>query len=339
MAGRDLVVIGGSAGAVEALTSLLARIPPRIGSTILVAIHRSPELPGAMPEVLSRCGSLPVSYAVEGEEFRPGHVYIAPPDHHLLVSGERLRVTRGPREHGFRPAIDPLFRTAAREHGARTVGVILSGVLDDGVEGLALVKRHGGVAIVQRPEDAVHDEMPENALTQVPVDHALPAALIGPLLARLADEPTTVVLPQKSHDVAEGGDAGLRTREPPGLLQPFACPECGGTLWQSHPAGQPYFRCHVGHTFTSRTLLALQDGKLEQALWTALRNLEEHAALRRRLAARARGGALHAMAAVYEDQAARSEERADTLRRILVEPDFPQTSTGGEAVVPSPAEG
>jgi two-component system chemotaxis response regulator CheB len=335
MAGRDLVVIGGSAGGVEALTALLRSTPPWLQSTLLVAIHRSPELPGMLPEVLSRCCTLPARYAADGEEFRPGHVYVAPPDHHLLVSAEQLRVTRGPREHGLRPAIDPLFRTAAREHGARTVGVILSGVLDDGVEGLDLVKRHGGVTVVQRPEDAMHDDMPENALAQVSVDHALPASRIGPLLARLAEEPVAPVASAGTQDIAEGGDAGLRYGVPPGVIQPFACPECGGSLWQSHPAGQPYFRCHVGHTFTLRTLLALQDGKLEEAMWTALRSLEEHAALRRRLAVRARASALQAMAAAYEEQARRSEERADTLRHILVAPEEIGTRSVDADEIPS----
>lgn len=322
MAGRDLVVIGGSAGALEALTALVSRIPLRMASTLLIAVHRGTEAPGRMPEVLSRCGTLHAEYAANDEVFEAGRIYIAPPDHHLLVSGNALRVTRGPREHGFRPAIDPLFRTAAREHGPRTVGVILSGALDDGVEGLALVKRHGGVAIVQRPDDAVHDDMPTHALEQVPVDHVLPAGAIGPLLERLSHEQITSALPSPPpRDVAENGDAALRMKGPPGVLQPFACPECGGTLWQSHPGGQSYFRCHVGHTFTTRTLVALQEGRLERALWTALRNLEEHAALRRRLASRARGGALDAMAATYEHQARRSEEHANVLRTLLVEPD------------------
>jgi two-component system chemotaxis response regulator CheB len=160
--------------------------------------------------------------------------------------------------------------------------------------------------------------MPASALAHVDVDHVLPAASIGSLLARLADE--DVVHGRRLHvtDVAERGDVGLRTAPPPGALQPFACPECGGSLWQSHPGGKARFRCHVGHAFTTRTLLALQDGRLERALWTALRTLEEHAALRRRLAARARGGTLGAMADVYEQQARRSEERATVLREILV---------------------
>jgi two-component system chemotaxis response regulator CheB len=339
MAGRDLVVIGGSAGALEALSRLLHDTPPGLRAAILIAVHRSSELPGAMPEILSRQGTIPVSYAVDGEAIRHGRAYVAPPDHHLLVSGERLRVTRGPREHGFRPAIDPLFRTAAREHGGRVVGVILSGVLDDGMEGLAFVKRHGGVAVVQRPEDAEYDGMPTSALEQIDVDHSLPAADIGALLARLADEHVPGSVPAHVHDVAECRDTGLRTKPPPGALEPFACPECGGALWQSHPTSEGRYRCHVGHAFTERTLIALQEGKLEEALWTALRHLEEHAALRRRLAARARGGALDAMADAYEGEAERSEERATTLRRILVAPDpFPLSDAEVDTLEPSGTE-
>ena len=327
MAGRDLVVIGGSAGALEALGRLMDSVPGSIRAALLIAIHRSAELPGGMPSVLARHTPLPVTYAVDGEMFRLGHVYVAPPDHHLLVSADRLRVTRGPREHGLRPAVDPLFRTAARAHGPRTVGVILSGVLDDGIEGLALVKRHGGMAIVQRPEDAAHDAMPAGALARIDVDHVLPADDVGLLLARIAIEPVLpVLLTRPRRDVTEGGDCALRGEPLPGALQPFVCPECGGALWQSVVAGTAHLQCHVGHGFTMRTLLALQDGKLEQALWAALRTLEEHAALRRRLASRARAGALTATAEAYEREAERSEQRGDTLRGILVEPDSVSSS-------------
>ncbi len=215
---RDLVVIGGSAGALQALRRLMEGLPPRTTSALLIAIHRSSQLPGALVATLERVARLPVEYATDGHEFRGGHVYVAPPDHHLLVSGVQLRVTRGPREHGFRPAVDPLFRTAAREHGPRVVGVILSGALDDGTQGLALVKRHGGVAIVQRADDADHRGMPESALAHVDVDHVLPATEIGPLLARLAAEPVAAVATTTDHDVADwihGTDArGAAGRTP-----------------------------------------------------------------------------------------------------------------------------
>jgi two-component system chemotaxis response regulator CheB len=328
MRGRDLIVVGGSAGAIEALAEMLAGIPPTLPATLLVAIHRGPTMPGVLPRMLERYGLLPAKYADDGELYRHGHIYVAPPDHHLLVSGERLRVTRGPREHGLRPAVDPLFRSAARELGPRVVGVILSGVLDDGTDGLEFVKRHGGIAIVQRTEDAQHSGMPASALERVQVDHALAAADIGAVLTQLAGEPVEAPAATDTQDTAEAGGEGLNGAPPAGVAQPITCPECGGSLWQTTAKQQDFFRCHLGHAFTARTLVALQDGRLEQTLWSALRNLEESAALRRRMAVRARGGSLVQMAGLYEAQAARAQERADMLRALLVDPD----------PVPQPAE-
>jgi two-component system chemotaxis response regulator CheB len=309
---------------------MIQGIPVAFRGTVLVAIHRSAGLPGGLAPLLERAGSLPASFARDGESMRPGHVHVAPPDRHLLVSGDSLRVTSGPREHGFRPAVDPLFRTAAREQGPRVVGVVLSGVLDDGTAGLSIIKRHGGVAIVQRTGDAEFDGMPASALHNVDVDHVLAAADIGPLLWRLSVEPVSA-LPGNGHpDVAAVGGSGLR-QPPTGVIQPFSCPECGGALWRTAVKDSDRFQCHVGHAFTERTLAALQDGRLESALWIALRNLEETAALRRRLASRARGAGLPAMAEAYEQHAAHAESRADALRALLLDPepplDVPETAS------------
>ncbi len=337
MGARDVIVVGGSAGAIEASIQMLARLPPGLPGTVLVAIHRGPSVPGVLPQMFARAGPLPADYATNDEAYRPGRVYVAPPDRHLLVSGRRLRVTRGPREHGLRPAVDPLFRSAARELGPRVVGVILSGVLDDGTEGLALVKRHGGVAIVQRTEDAEHAGMPASALAHVDVDHVLPAASIGAVLTRLVAEPLRADAPAPGRDAADIGGNGLDGTPPSGALQPITCPECGGSLWETIARGHERYRCHLGHAFTARTLAALQDGRLEEAMWSALRNLEESAALRRRLAERATRAALVELAAVYATQAAQAEERADRLRTLLVDPDpLSQTSEMSEELLDAP---
>ncbi len=199
MTGRDLVVVGASAGGIDALRQIIAGLSTASNLTLLVAIHRGPATPGVLPQVIERAGALPASYAVDGEPLRPGHVFLASPDHHLVVDGDRLRVTHGPLEHGFRPAIDPLFRSAARAHGRRVIGVILSGGLADGVLGLAMVKHYGGVTIVQHPDDALVPGMPASAIRAVAVDHILPAAEIGPLLLRLAGTP----LPGGWHDASD----------------------------------------------------------------------------------------------------------------------------------------
>jgi two-component system chemotaxis response regulator CheB len=273
--------------------------------------------------VLARAGTLATSFARDGEDIRPGHVFVAPPDHHLLVSGERLRVTHGPTEHGLRPAVDPLFRTASREHGPRVVGVILSGSLDDGTLGLALVKRHGGVAVVQRVEDALMPGMPASAIQNVAVDHVLPAREIGGLLSRLAREQVTIDPGGRSSqpDVAQQGTAELRSgRRRRRRTTPLTCPDCGGSLRETRLLGQTRLRCHVGHGFTPLTLAAAQDKGLDVALWTAIRSLEESALLRRRLADRTRACGLVAMAESYERLAGESEERASMIRKLLTEP-------------------
>lgn len=341
MASRDLVVVGGSAGGLEALLQVVAGIARDTPVSMLVAIHRDPHTPGALPQILTRASLMRASYACDGDELRHGHIHVAPPDHHLLVSGDRLRVTRGPTEHGFRPAIDPLFRTAAREHGPRVVGVVLSGSLDDGTLGLALVKRHGGTAIVQRVEDALMPGMPASAIHNVTVDHVLPAQDIGPLLVRLSREPVAALRsPEASaRDPVERGTADLRKGRLRGRPTSLTCPDCGGGLRESRIARQSRLHCHVGHAFTPRTLAAAKDKDLDIALWTAIRSLEESALLRRRLAGKARDGGLVGMAEAYDRLAAQSEERATTIRRLLTEPSiWDQSENGGAEALESAGE-
>lgn len=199
MPATDLVVVGASAGGLDALLRIIGDLGDASNLTLLVAIHRGQRTPGVLPQIIQRAGALPASYASDGDQIRPGHVFLAPPDHHLGVDGERLLVAQGPPEHGFRPAIDPLFRSAARSHGRRVIGVILSGGLADGVLGLAMVKHYGGVAIVQQPEDALVPGLPMSAIRAVAVDHVLPAAEIGPLLLGLAGP----ALPGGWHDASD----------------------------------------------------------------------------------------------------------------------------------------
>jgi len=180
--GRDIVVIGGSAGGVTALREIVAGLPKRLPATLFVVVHRPSASPSRLPELLNKLDTLPSSHAVDQQRFQPGHIYVAPPDRHLLLSDGTMRVTLGPREHGFRPAVDPLFRTAAEHHGARVIGVILSGALDDGTRGLQAVKRAGGVAIVQDIEDATVRNMPLSAIRNVQVDHIAHAAAIAALI-------------------------------------------------------------------------------------------------------------------------------------------------------------
>ncbi|HYR96430.1 MAG TPA: chemotaxis protein CheB [Candidatus Binatus sp.] len=238
MTPRDIVVIGASAGGVTALMELASGLPREFPAALFVVVHSSPDSPGFLPEIVSRAGPLPAAHAVDGERFSHGRFYIAPPDRHLLVEDGTVRVTRGPSENGFRPAVDPLFRTAARSHGARVVGVVLSGALDDGSQGLQVIKDLGGVAIAQHPDDALIPSMPRGAIRNVGVDHVLPVREMAAVITRLASEP----VPEGTHAMSRRGPRKTdTTEEPPSLqeetprgpLSPFTCPECGGTLWET----------------------------------------------------------------------------------------------------------
>ena len=278
---RDIIVIGASAGGIEALRGLVAGLPADLAASVFVVLHTSADSPGLLAEILARAGALPALNATEGERIRPGQIYVAPPDHHLLIEPGVVRVTRGPRENRFRPAIDPLFRSAAQTYGPRVVGVILSGYLDDGTAGLWVVKRLGGAAVVQDPADALVDSMPRSALRHVEVDYCVPLAEMAELLLRLTDEPGDVgayEMPEeprievsiaKAEQALEAGV--LRLGEPSN----YACPECHGVLLQLNEENRIRFRCHTGHAYSAESLVAEMDEAIEESLWNAIRSVEE----------------------------------------------------------------
>ncbi len=324
-------MVGASSGGIEAVRRVLVGVPANLDAAVLVVVHTSPHGGGMLGDIFDRAGPLPARYAEHGEAIRPGRVYVAPPDRHLLVSGSTLHVTHGPRENRFRPAIDPLFRTAAAAYGPRVIGVILSGAQNDGTSGLRLIKERGGVAVVQQPEDALVSSMPLSALAQTPVDYVLTAGEIGERLEALvanghqaprsrAPGPARTKPAHRDSgrpDPAEAGSAGLRN-EAVGSPSALTCPDCGGALWELDQQGLLRYRCHVGHAYTAEVLETAQQGAVEGALWHALRALEESANLRHRLAERAARQGMPAIADGYMMSAADYEARADRIRRVLV---------------------
>jgi two-component system chemotaxis response regulator CheB len=330
---RDLVVIGGSAGALEALRRIVKKIPPRLPAAVCIVIHVSPESEQLMASILARSGPLPASYAEDGEPVRPGRIYVARPDHHLLLEPGVLRLARGPKENGFRPAIDPLFRTAAASYGPRTIGIILSGGKDDGTQGMAAIGRAGGVTVAQDPEDAAVPGMPGSAIEFAGVDHVRRADDIPALLAGLVTGardtrrgPRSGTRPPSNPsgagaatDPAEAGtDLASGTPDAAGRPSVFICPECGGPLWELGENRLLHYRCHVGHAFTGESLVGAQADALEHALWTALRTLEESAALRRRMAAHARERGMDRIAQRFDEQGDDFDERAAIVRKVAV---------------------
>jgi two-component system, chemotaxis family, protein-glutamate methylesterase/glutaminase len=322
MASGSIIVVGGSIGALEALRTILAGLRSDLPGSIFVVIHTSPDSPGVVDKILTRAGGLPAHYAVDGEPIKPGRIFIAPADRHLLVQADCVRVTRGPREHRFRPAIDPLFRTAADSHRG-VIGIILSGGRDDGAAGLAAVKKSGGVTIVQHPDDALAPVLPEAALRHAGADHVLPAGDIARLLpdivrTRVQIGGATMATPPHRRDPAEAGTDDIHRADQLGPPSPFTCPDCGGTLWQSEEGELVQFKCHIGHRFSADSLNDAQSEALDEALWAALRALEESAEFRRRMAKRSHDAGMTLIGDTFAQQARESEARALTIRRVLM---------------------
>jgi two-component system chemotaxis response regulator CheB len=315
---RDIVVLGASAGGVEALSRLVGGLPPGLPAALFVVCHIPPAAPSKLPEILSRRGPLHASHARNGEPVRPGHIYVAPPDYHMQLAPGFVKLVRGPRENRTRPAIDPLFRSAARAYGQRVVGVVLSGALCDGSAGLLAIRNAGGVAVIQDPDEAAMAAMPRSAQEVAGADHVLPVAEIAALLADLARSPVPKGAPSMTDplenmpEVVQRDMAAQENGARRGQLTVFTCPECGGSLWQVDETELTRFRCHTGHAYYAETLLAEQSEALEAALWTAVRTFKERTILARQLAAQERQRNNSAAAEKFEE-AARLAERYGEL--------------------------
>jgi two-component system chemotaxis response regulator CheB len=328
MSSRDIVVIGASSGGLQAVGELVRGLPVDTPAALFVVIHTSGASTDTLAAILARSGKLPAAVARNGEPIRRGRIYVAQGNHHLLLEPGHVRVVRGPKQNGFRPAVDPLFRTAAKAYGPRTIGVVLSGALDDGTLGLDHIKRAGGRAVVQEPTDALVDSMPLSAIRSVDVDHVVPAGEMGLLLSSLVREPVGEGEPTMSHsggpEQSEMQPDALRTGRLEGPPSPYTCPECGGTLWESDTGKLLTYDCHTGHGFTAESLVASQTVALEDALWSALRALEEHASLQRRMAEHARRGGLEALGQRYDQRMQAAEERSAIIRQALLRDDAGQ---------------
>jgi two-component system, chemotaxis family, protein-glutamate methylesterase/glutaminase len=284
-----VIVIGASAGAVDVLLRLARELPRDTPARVLVALHIGTNR-SLLPELLSSQGGLPAHHGRDGEPLLAGRIYVAPPDRHMLIERDQLRLTRGAKEHHARPAVDPLFRSAARWHGPSTVGVVLSGRLDDGTAGLQAIKQCGGIAVVQEPGDASEPSMPRSALQHVPIDHCVDAAQLAGLLSALARDQEVAPMPtisdslQHEVDLMTGQGDALEHLRHIGTPSTFVCPECHGSLWKVDGAVPPRYRCHTGHGFTQRSLERTLACARDQAIWNALRAVQENGFFLQRMA-------------------------------------------------------
>lgn len=284
MAHRDIVVVGASAGGITALKALVKSLPRDFKGSVFIVLHIPPHTKTVLPSILGKEGPLKAVQPRDMEPIEMGKIYVAANDHHLLIEDGKVRVRRGPKENRFRPSIDALFRSAAYTYGGRVIGIVLSGLLNDGTSGLWTIKRLGGVAIIQEPEDAEFPQMPENVLEYVEVDHTVAAADMGGLLERLTTEssPKKLSIPDEEMKllktevlIASRDNAFEMGIIEMGELTPFTCPECHGALVRLHQGNILRFRCHTGHAFTASSLLAEVTQSVEEMLWQGMRGMEE----------------------------------------------------------------
>ncbi|MBO0951681.1 chemotaxis protein CheB [Fibrella forsythiae] len=354
MSKHDIVVVGSSAGGVYALQELIGGLPADFSGSIFIVQHVSPFAPSMLPEILTRCGKLEARHPYDGEIIRPGQIYIAPPDHHLLVERDstewpasennnvpaigRILVRKGPKENRFRPSIDALFRSAAYSYGAHVIGVVLTGLLNDGTSGMWTIKRLGGIGIVQRPDDAMYASMPESVLEYVEVDHVLPLADIAPLLTQLTRETVSDTGSHRHHNVPDPTavnnelnriktevDVAAATQATPfdqgilsmGTLTPLTCPECSGVLVSFQEGHLIRYRCHTGHSYTASTLLVDITKSIEETMWQSVRGLEESVLLLNQAGAQLAEAGMTEAAHKYRIRSEEALRRAHSIRDLI----------------------
>jgi two-component system chemotaxis response regulator CheB len=327
MAGRDIIVLGASAGGVETLSRLAGRLPAGLPAALFIVCHFPRSEHSILPQILSRHGPLLAAHAQDGEAIRPGRIYVAPPDYHMTLAAGVVRLDHGANENRHRPAIDPLFRTAARVYGPRVVGVVLSGTLFDGIAGLMAVRGGGGVTVVQDPAEAPLPELPQQARLMARPDYVLPVDDIAGLLAGLAGHPDpssggpSIADPLEEMPARVADDMVAQADgERGGELAVYTCPECGGALWQVDEAELTRFRCHVGHSYYGESLMAEKSQALEAALWTAVRTFREKVVLARQIAARERGRKNAEAARRYDEEAQLADRYGTLIEQLLVRP-------------------
>ncbi len=316
------IVLGGSAGAFEALLTIVAQLDPCLAASICVILHLGKSDGEPLLHRLQAASTLPCSVAHDGDTPKSAHIYLCPPDRHFFVADGRIRLGMTPRVNRSRPSIDLAFRSAAVMSNSGAIGVLLSGMLDDGTAGLLAMHRCGGTTIVQDPQEALYAEMPESVLSVMTPTYTLTAREIGRLLNELVAKPTkargevpTEIRLEHEFDLDSADDlASMHRLGPPALL---GCPDCGGPLWEISHKEPLRYRCHVGHSMTVRTLLREQVRQVDSALWMALRVMEEQVRAQDRLAKWHATAGRQQAAVIFLERAAESRDQARRLRDVL----------------------
>jgi two-component system chemotaxis response regulator CheB len=312
-----IIGIGASAGGIDPLIKVMTALPADLPHPVCVVVHLAPSSRSVLPAILDRRCRLTVVIAEDDARLEAGHVYVAPPDRHLLVHDGRVQLTQGPKENGVRPAVDTMLRSLAAGYGPGAVAVVLSGALGDGSDGARIVAREGGTVIVQDPEEAIVPSMPERALATAGEGAiVLGTDEIGPALAALGTVPDDRL--DEVMEVERPGDLIEQSRRrPEGPATGFTCPECSGALWEIREDDVVRYRCRIGHSYSEDAMLVEQGSAVEAALWSALEVLEERAELLRRVADQ-RAQAHPATRRSLERAAEEAAARAELIRQALV---------------------
>jgi two-component system chemotaxis response regulator CheB len=320
---RDLIVVGCSAGGVDALRRLLLPLPSALAATIVIAQHLGRSDNPGLVQILRRSSALPVEWAEQGTRLERGRVYVAPPDTHLMFADGHLQLTRGPRENHSRPSIDKLFRSAAAEHADRVIGVLMTGMLDDGVAGLRAIKQAGGLVIVQDPEDAAFPDLPSSALLAVAADHVLPIVGIAPALVALVAQPAASSHPSRElateAEIDRVGVVTPSTLDTLGPQTPISCPDCHGPTWILGDEHSRRYRCYQGHVNSARELLVRAGHEVETALWSAVRALTDRAMTLETLATDAEKLGRLQVSELYAGRARDARTQAELARQFMME--------------------
>jgi len=349
VAKRNIVVIGGSSGSFEVFKRVARGLPKDLDASIFIVWHMAPNVRGVLPRVLSDAGPMNAVEAREGEKIEPGRIYVARPDHHLVIDDGHMLVSRGPKENRFRPAVDPLFRSAAYSYGRRVIGVVTSGSLDDGSSGLLEIKKRGGVAIVQDPREAETPSMPENAINAVGPDHIVQSEDIAKWIVRLSQEdvPDEEVKVENAENERTKGEIRIAAEDnallqgvfQQGQLTPYTCPECNGVLAKLTEGDRIRFRCHTGHAFSADALLAALTQAIEEGLWSAIRGVDESILLLNHLGdhfAEVNNGKV---AARFFQKAKEALARNESIRRIVLDHELLSADMLKEEPTDVPASG
>jgi two-component system, chemotaxis family, protein-glutamate methylesterase/glutaminase len=319
---RDIIAIGTSAGGVEALLYIAKRLPRDFPACILVTIHLSRQARSSLDDILSQNGPLPAKFASRGEVVKKGHIYLAPPDHHLLLDTNHILLGEGPRENNARPAIDPMLRSVAVCCGPRAVGVVLTGTLGDGASGLWALGQCSGSTVVQDPQDAAFAEMPMTAVSRAGPHHIVTLADMPRLLESLAHQAIgmPVVVPRSIKyevEIAKGGQYAMNEMDNIGQRSVLACPDCGGVMWEIDEGELVRYRCHVGHTYAAELMSVALDENLRRALASAQRALEERVALAHKLQRQAVASGHRLLAETWAQKAQEFERETKIIRESV----------------------